>query len=65
MQGTESSQSIHALHSWSSGLGKHVTGFSGLKIRVETGKILGIEVLDHIIVARSGFLSLKQEGMLP
>ena len=32
---------------------------------VEAGKILGIEVLDHIIVARTGFLSLKQEGMLP
>ena len=30
----------------------------------EAGKILGIEVLDHIIVIKSGFLSFKEKGLL-
>lgn len=29
----------------------------------EAGKILGIEVLDHIIVAKAGFLSFKEKGL--
>jgi DNA repair protein RadC len=28
----------------------------------EAGRILGIEVLDHVIVSQHGFLSLKKEG---
>jgi len=32
---------------------------------VEAGKILGIEVLDHIIVAQNGFLSFKEKGLIP
>ncbi len=31
---------------------------------VESGKILGIEVIDHIIVTRSGFLSFKEKGLM-
>ena len=31
---------------------------------VESGKILGIEVLDHIIVAKDGFFSFKNKGLL-
>jgi len=31
---------------------------------VEAGKILGIEVADHVIVAQNSFLSLKCEGLL-
>ena len=31
---------------------------------VESGKILGIEVLDHIIIAKNGFKSLANEGMI-
>ncbi|MCX7785207.1 MAG: DNA repair protein RadC [candidate division WOR-3 bacterium] len=31
---------------------------------VEAGKILGIEVLDHIIVAKSRFYSLKENGLI-
>lgn len=31
---------------------------------VEAGKILGIEVLDHIIVTKDGFVSLKEKGVL-
>lgn len=31
---------------------------------VETGKILGIEVTDHIIVAGNRFLSFKEKGLL-
>jgi DNA repair protein RadC len=31
---------------------------------VEAGKILGIEVIDHIIIAKSGFLSFKEKGII-
>lgn len=31
---------------------------------VESGKILGIEVTDHIIVCKSGYLSFKEKGLL-
>lgn len=31
---------------------------------VEAGKILGIEVLDHVIVTADSFLSLKEEGFM-
>jgi len=30
----------------------------------EAGKILGIEVLDHIIVTKAGFFSFKEKGLL-
>ncbi|MBM4402763.1 MAG: DNA repair protein RadC [Candidatus Cloacimonetes bacterium] len=31
---------------------------------VDSGKILGIEVLDHIIIAKNGFKSLANEGLI-
>lgn len=31
---------------------------------VDAGKIIGISVLDHIIITRKGFLSMKEEGYL-
>jgi len=31
---------------------------------VEAGKILGIEVIDHIIIGKAGFLSFKEKGLL-
>lgn len=31
---------------------------------VESGKILGIEVIDHIIVTKGGFLSLKEKNLI-
>lgn len=31
---------------------------------VEAGKIMGIEVLDHIIIAKDNFFSFRQKGML-
>lgn len=31
---------------------------------VESGKILGIPVLDHIIVTKKGYLSFKEQGLL-
>ena len=31
---------------------------------VETGKILGIEVVDHIIVTKNGFFSFKEKGLI-
>lgn len=30
----------------------------------EAGKLLGIELLDHVILTREGFLSMSEEGML-
>ncbi len=31
---------------------------------VEAGKILGIEIIDHIIIGRNGYLSFKEKGLL-
>ena len=31
---------------------------------LEAGKILGIEVIDHIIVSKNGFLSFKDKGLI-
>ena len=31
---------------------------------MEAGKILGIEVMDHIIIAKNGFLSFKEKGLI-
>jgi len=31
---------------------------------VEAGKILGIEVLDHIVIAKNGFFSFKEKGLI-
>ena len=30
----------------------------------EAGKLLGIELVDHVIVSRSGFTSLKEKGIV-
>ena len=31
---------------------------------VEAGRIMGIELLDHLIVGKRGFVSLKEKGLL-
>lgn len=31
---------------------------------VEGGKLLGISVLDHVILVGSGYISLKDEGLI-
>lgn len=31
---------------------------------VESGKILGIEIIDHIIITKNGFFSFKEKGLL-
>jgi len=31
---------------------------------VESGKILGIEVMNHIIVTKNGFLSFKERSLI-
>jgi len=31
---------------------------------VEVGKIVGIEVIDHVIISRNGYFSFQAEGML-
>jgi DNA repair protein RadC len=30
----------------------------------EAGALLGIELLDHVILTKEGFLSLREEGVL-
>jgi hypothetical protein len=35
-----------------------------LNSTIETGKILGIEVVDHIIVTKSSFFSFKEKGLI-
>jgi DNA repair protein RadC len=31
---------------------------------VESGKILGIDIIDHIIVSKNSYLSLKEKGVI-
>jgi DNA repair protein RadC len=31
---------------------------------VEAGKILGIEIVEHIIITKTGFLSFKEKGVI-
>jgi DNA repair protein RadC len=31
---------------------------------VEAGKILGIEVIDHIIITKTGFISFKEKELI-
>ena len=31
---------------------------------IEAGKILGISVLDHIIITKKGYISLKEKGLM-
>jgi len=31
---------------------------------VEAGRILGITVLDHLIITRKGYLSMKEQGLI-
>ena len=30
----------------------------------EVGEIMGIELLDHVILTKEGFLSLREEGLV-
>ncbi|MBC8520574.1 MAG: nucleotidyltransferase domain-containing protein [Methanomicrobia archaeon] len=34
------------------------------KRMVETGKVMGIDILDHVIIGKNGFTSLKEEGLM-
>jgi len=34
------------------------------KRMVETGKVMGIDIIDHIIIGKKGFTSLKEEGLI-
>jgi DNA repair protein RadC len=34
------------------------------KILVEAGRVVGIEVLDHIIIGKEGYVSLKEKGVI-
>jgi DNA repair protein RadC len=31
---------------------------------VESGKILGVDVIDHIVVGKNSFLSFKERGLI-
>ncbi len=39
-------------------------GAAALRDYELTAVLLGIELLDHVILAREGFLSLREEGMV-
>jgi DNA repair protein RadC len=60
-----SSQAVILVHNHPSGdcvpsdSDKEVT-----KELVEAGKIMGINVLDHVIIGRDGFISLKESGVM-
>jgi DNA repair protein RadC len=35
------------------------------KLLSEVGRIVGIEVLDHIIIGKDGYMSMREKGVLP
>ncbi|WP_428025586.1 RadC family protein [Arcobacter sp.] len=57
--------SIIVAHNHPSGILKPSNEDIKVTLRLkETGKILGIELLDHVIFTNEGFVSLKEEGVL-
>ena len=62
---SESAQAIVLVHNHPSGIPEPSAEDVIVTDRlVEAGRILGIEVLDHVIVARDGFTSMKELGHL-
>ncbi len=60
---SESAQAIVLLHNHPSGLPEPSQEDLLVTERlVEAGRILGIEVLDHVVIASQGFVSLKELG---
>jgi DNA repair protein RadC len=61
----ESAQAIVLVHNHPSGLPEPSTEDIVVTERLaEAGRILGIEVLDHIVLGSQGFVSLKEMGHL-
>lgn len=62
---SESAQAIVLVHNHPSGLPEPSEEDLAVTGRlVEAGRILGIEVLDHIVLGAQGFVSLKERGHL-
>ena len=62
---SESAQAIVLVHNHPSGIPEPSTEDIVVTDRLsEAGRILGIEVLDHVIVAHDGFTSMKELGHL-
>lgn len=62
---TDRAASIILAHNHPSGVLKPSTDdISTTKQLIEAGKILGIAVLDHIIITKKGYLSLKEKGFI-
>lgn len=61
----ESAQAIVLLHNHPSGLPEPSSEDIAVTERLaEAGKIIGVEVIDHIIIGERGFVSLKELGHL-
>ena len=56
--------SIIVAHNHPSGILEASNDINVTKRLKESGKILGIELLDHLIITNDGFVSLKEEGVL-
>jgi DNA repair protein RadC len=62
---TDHAASIILAHNHPSGVLKPSTDdISTTRRLIEAGKILGISVLDHIIITKKGYLSLKEKGFI-
>lgn len=62
---TDRAASIILAHNHPSGVLKpSIDDISTTKRLIEAGKILGISVLDHIIVTKKSYLSLKEKGFI-
>jgi DNA repair protein RadC len=61
----ESAASIILVHNHPSGeLEPSQDDLALTKRLVEAGKIMGIEVLDHVIISNKGFLSMKEKNLM-
>ena len=62
---SESAQAIVLVHNHPSGLPEPSREDLAVTDRlVEAGRILGIEILDHVVLGTQGFVSLKELGHL-
>lgn len=62
---TDHAASIILAHNHPSGVLKpSIDDISTTRQLIEAGKILGISVLDHIIITKKGYLSLKEKGFI-
>lgn len=62
---TDRAKSIILVHNHPSGDPEpSVPDIDVTKQLIKAGEILGIDVLDHIVIAKNGFVSLKERGLI-